>query len=129
MSTARAEIVVDLAAIRHNVRVLRDHVSTERPVALMAVVKADGYGHGLVESARAARAAGAAWLGVATLDEAARLRASGDDGPVLCWLTVPGEDHDDAVATGVDVTAYTARRARRDRRRRGPRRPPRPGCS
>ena len=57
---------------------------------MMTVVKADGYGHGLVESARAARDAGAEWLGVATLDEALALRAAGDEGRVLCWLTVPG---------------------------------------
>ena len=52
--TARAEIVVDLAAIRHNVRLLKELVGTR----YMAVVKADGYGHGLAESARAAREGG-----------------------------------------------------------------------
>ncbi len=66
---ARAEIVVDLAAVRANVAALRAHVA---PAAFMAVVKADGYGHGMVEVARAAREAGADWLGVATLDEALR---------------------------------------------------------
>lgn len=99
----RAEIVVDLAAIRHNVRVLQQH--TQTPV--MTVVKADGYGHGLVESARAARAAGAAWLGAATLDEALALRAAGDTGPVLCWLTVPTDDPAPALAQSIDVTAYS----------------------
>ena len=73
--TARAEIVVDLDAIRHNVRVLADLVA---PAAVMVVVKADGYGHGIVPAARAAREAGAAWLGVATLDEALALRRAGD---------------------------------------------------
>jgi alanine racemase len=101
---ARAEIVVDLGAIRHNVARLRALVA---PAALMVVVKADGYGHGMVPVARAARAAGAAWLGAATLDEALALRAAGDDGRVLCWLAVPGEDYRPAVEQGIDVTAYT----------------------
>jgi len=98
---ARAEIVVDLAAIRHNVRLLR----TLTGVPSMTVVKADGYGHGMVEVARAARAAGSEWLGVATLDEAGTLRASGDRGRLLCWLAVPGEDFGSAIAADVDVTA------------------------
>ncbi|MDN4162462.1 alanine racemase [Nocardioides abyssi] len=99
----RAEAVVDLAAIRHNVRRLAEHCG----VAMMTVVKADGYGHGMVEVARAAREAGSAWLGVATIDEALALRAAGDTGRVLCWLTVPGEDHDAAITADVDVTAYS----------------------
>jgi alanine racemase len=99
----RAEIVVDLGAIRHNVRLLRETTGAQ----MIAVVKADGYGHGMVEAARAARAAGAEWLAAATLDEALALRHAGDTGRVLCWLTVPGEDYDEAVATGVDVTAYS----------------------
>ena len=104
---ARAEIVVDLAAIRHNVETLRRAVSTDAPVQMMTVVKADGYGHGIVESARAARAGGAEWLGVATLDEAMALRAAGDTGRVLCWLTVPDEDYAPLVEAGVDLTAYS----------------------
>jgi alanine racemase len=104
LQVARAEIVVDLAAIRHNVRTLKRVVG---PAQLMTVVKADGYGHGLVPSARAARDAGADWLGVATIDEALALRESGDSGRVLCWLGVPGEDYAMAVAAGVDVTAYS----------------------
>jgi len=102
---ARAEIVVDVAAIRHNVRTLRQLVGPG--VAMMVVVKADGYGHGMAESARAARDAGADWLGVATLDEALALRAAGDTGRVLCWLTVPGEDYAAAVAADLDVTVYS----------------------
>ena len=103
--SARAEIVVDLAAIRHNVRRLRAIVGPD--VAMMTVVKADGYGHGMVPVARAAREAGAQWLGVATLDEALALRAAGDEGRLLCWLAVPGEDYAAAAAAGIDVTAYT----------------------
>ena len=104
---SRAEIVVDLAAIRHNVRILRDLVQVDDPVQLMVVVKADGYGHGMVEVAGAARDAGADWLGVATIDEALALRAAGDRGPLLCWLSAPGDDFAGAVAAGVEVTAYT----------------------
>jgi alanine racemase len=103
----RAEIVVDLAAIRHNVRILKDLVSVDGPVQLMAVVKADGYGHGMVEAAEAARDGGADWLGVATIDEALALRAAGDRGPLLCWLSAPGDDFAAAVDAGVEVTAYT----------------------
>jgi len=106
---ARAEIVVDLAAIRHNVATLRRLVSPEGadPVQMMTVVKADAYGHGIVEAAAAARRAGAEWLGVATLDEAMALRAAGDTGRVLCWLAVPGEEYAAPVAADVDVTACT----------------------
>jgi alanine racemase len=101
--TARAEIVVDLAAIRHNVRLLKELAGT----GYMAVVKADGYGHGLAESARAAREGGADWLGVATIDEALALRAARDTGRALCWLTVPGDDWGAAITRDVDVTAYS----------------------
>ena len=104
----RAEIVVDLAAIRHNVRILQDLVPVDGPVQLMVVVKADGYGHGMVEAAAAARDAGADWLGVATIDEALALRAAGDRGPLLCWLSAPGDDFAAAVAAGVELTAYLA---------------------
>jgi alanine racemase len=104
---ARAEIVVDLAAIRHNVRRLRELTAGDHPPALMVVVKADGYGHGMVQAARAARDAGAEWLGVATADEAVALRAAGDSGRVLSWLAVPGDDFRAAIAEDVDVTAYS----------------------
>jgi len=108
---ARAEIVVDLAAIRHNVETLRAAMTADgpadAPVQMMTVVKADGYGHGMVEAARAARASGADWLGVATVDEAMALRAAGDTGRVLCWLTVPDEDYVPLVEAEVDLTAYT----------------------
>jgi alanine racemase len=104
--TARAEVVVDLDAIADNVATLRRRVRERSPGTLMmTVVKADGYGHGLVEAARAARAGGADWLGAAVLEEAMALRAAGDTGPVLTWLAVPGEDYAPAVDAGVDLTA------------------------
>jgi alanine racemase len=104
---ARAEIVVDLAAVRRNVRRLRELVSDGPAPLLMVVVKADGYGHGMVQVARAARAAGADWLGVATADEALALRSAGDTGRVLCWLAAPGDDHRATIEADVDVTAYS----------------------
>jgi alanine racemase len=94
-----AAAVVDRAAIRHNVRVLA--ARAQAPV--MAVVKADAYGHGLVPSARAALEGGAAWLGVAQLGEALALRAAGIAAPVLAWLTVPGDRYREAVEQGVDL--------------------------
>jgi alanine racemase len=103
-ASARSEIVVDLAALRHNVRLLRDLVA---PAQMMTVVKADGYGHGLLPSARAARQGGADWLGVATIDEALALRTDGDVGRVLCWLGVPGERYFEAILADLDVTAYS----------------------
>jgi alanine racemase len=97
----RSEALVDLAAVRANTAALREHAAGGAGV--MAVVKADGYGHGLVPSARAALDGGAAWLGVAFLEEALALRAAGLAAPVLAWLTTPGEDLDDAVRAGVDL--------------------------
>jgi alanine racemase len=104
-----AEIVVDLDAVRHNVARLRELLATGSGTgpALMVVVKADGYGHGMVPVALAARAAGAEWLGVATHEEALALRAAGDTGRILCWLAAPGHDYAPSVAAGVDVGAYT----------------------
>ena len=100
----RTEARIDLAAIRDNVAALAARAAGGAQV--MAVVKADGYGHGLVPSARAAVAGGAAWLGVAFLDEALAVRAAGLDVPVLAWLTTPGEDLAAAVAAGIDLGAY-----------------------
>ncbi|MET7277554.1 alanine racemase [Kribbella sp. NPDC005582] len=99
---ARAEAIVDLAAIRHNVATLRDRAVDSQ---LMTVVKADGYGHGIVPVARAARQAGADWIGAAVLEEALALRDAGDTGPIFCWLTTPGEPLADAVAAGIDLSA------------------------
>ena len=94
----RAEAVVDLAAIRHNVATLRARAAGAQ---LMTVVKADGYGHGMVPVARAAREAGADWIGAAVLEEALALRDAGDTGPIFCWLTTPGEPLADAIAAGI----------------------------
>lgn len=101
-SKVRAEAVVDLGAIRHNVATLRARVQTAQ---LMTVVKADAYGHGMIPVARAAREAGADWIGAAVLDEALALRDSGDTGPIFCWLTTPGEPLGQAIAAGIDLSA------------------------
>ncbi|WP_046318721.1 alanine racemase [Mycobacterium sp. UM_Kg1] len=101
-----AEALVDLDAIAHNVRVLAEHAG---PAALMAVVKADAYGHGAAQVARAALAAGAAELGVATVDEALTLRAAGIDAPVLAWLHGPHTDFAPALAADVQIAVSSAR--------------------
>ncbi|MFE9039612.1 alanine racemase [Streptomyces sp. NPDC012421] len=99
-SRARAEI--DLGALRANVRALRARVAPH--VRVMAVVKADAYGHGAVRCARAALEAGATWLGTATPQEALALRAAGiTDVPVLCWLWTPGDPWDAGVEAGLDI--------------------------
>jgi alanine racemase len=97
-----ARAVVDLAAIRGNVASLVEHAPTAQ---VMAVVKADAYGHGLVPSARAAVEGGATWLGVAQVPEAVALRAAGVVGPrVLTWLYAPGASLREAIAADVDVS-------------------------
>lgn len=97
---ARAEI--DLDAVRANVAALRARAPRSE---LMAVVKADGYGHGMLPCARAARQAGASWLGTATPQEALALRAAGDRGRLLCWLWTPGGPWREAIEADIDVSA------------------------
>ncbi len=101
-----AEALVDLGAIAHNVRVLREHAGSAQ---VMAVVKADGYGHGATRVARAALAAGATDLGVATVDEALTLRADGITAPVLAWLHPPGIDFGPALIAQVEVAVSSVR--------------------
>ncbi len=100
MSRACAE--VNLAAVGHNLDRVRELAGSAE---VMAVVKADGYGHGMVPMAREARAQGVPWLGVALPTEALALRASGDRGRILAWLWTPGEPAVEAcVAAGVDLS-------------------------
>jgi alanine racemase len=101
MSLRHAVARVDLGAIRSNVAALAGGTSAE----VMAVVKADGYGHGLVPSAQAAVEGGATWLGTALLDEALALRAAGLTEPrVLAWLMGPGDAWAEALQADVDVS-------------------------
>jgi alanine racemase len=94
--------VVDLGAIRHNVRVL-----TPGRAEVMAVVKADGYGHGAVPVARAAIEAGVRWLGVALVEEGIDLRESGIDAPILMLSEFPPGSEKDALAAELTPTLYT----------------------
>ncbi|MBU2668698.1 alanine racemase [Actinoplanes bogorensis] len=97
----QAEVRIDLDAIRDNVALLRARTTAE----VMAVVKGDGYGHGMVPSARAALAGGATWLGVATLDEGLALRGAGVEVPVLAWLHSPGLALHEGVEADLDLNA------------------------
>ncbi|MEF2976876.1 alanine racemase [Subtercola sp. YIM 133946] len=92
---------IDLGAVRHNVAAVKALVGDDTQV--MAVVKANGYGHGAVEVARAAVSAGATWLGVADIDEAVRLREAGLTEPILAWLHGTEATFDVALRHGIDV--------------------------
>lgn len=105
MSSPQAEAVIDLDAYRHNLLAL---AACAPDAELMAVVKANAYGHGMLPCARAAREAGAGWLGVSTIAEALALRAGGDTGNVLCWLASPGADFAAAIDADIEVTASSA---------------------
>lgn len=101
-SVPHATVQVDLGAIRNNAAELRRRSGAAE---LMAVVKADAYGHGLVAAARAAQSGGATWLGTAVLSEALALRAAGVPGRILAWLYGPGERFAEALAADIDVSA------------------------
>jgi len=98
----RAEARIDLATIRDNVASLRARAGA---AGLMAVVKADGYGHGMLPAARAALAGGATWLGVAVIEEALQLRQAGITARVLAWLCGPAEPWQEAIEADVDLSA------------------------
>lgn len=100
------EAVIDLDAVAHNVGVLRDRAGLAQ---VMAVVKADGYGHGATQTGRAALAAGASELGVATVEEAIRLRRDGITAPVLAWLHPPGTDFGPALEADVQIAVSSLR--------------------
>src|SRR5436309_9340430 len=102
---APAEAQVDLDVVRDNVTGLRKHAGT---ADLMAVVKSDAYGHGMIPVARAALAGGAGWLGVVRVAEALALRDAGLTAPVLCLMSVPGGPHEDAIRQDVDLAASSA---------------------
>jgi alanine racemase len=95
----RAEARVDLLSITKNVETLKKINGVE----LLAVVKADAYGHGLVPVAQAAIKGGATWLGVALLEEAFTLRDAGIEVPILCWLAQPGSDFALAAEKKIDI--------------------------
>ncbi len=95
----RAEARIDTAAIAANI----SHLKSLSGVDLLAVVKADAYGHGLVEIGLLAEKSGADWLGVALLEEAISLRTHGVQIPILAWLLPPGSDFRAAHNHDIDV--------------------------
>jgi alanine racemase len=103
----RALARVNLAAIERNVELLRGRLADG--VELCAVVKADGYGHGAIASARAARAAGASWLAVATAGEAAELRGAGLRGPILVMGALSSDELPMALEAHADLAAWSER--------------------
>lgn len=101
-SLHRAVAQIDLAAITHNAMSLKERAGVE----LMAVLKADAYGHGLIPVARAAVAGGATWLGTALLEEALALRGAGiTDVRIMAWLTPPGDQYREAIEAEIDLSA------------------------
>jgi alanine racemase len=99
------EALIELGAIKDNVAALDRHVGGAQ---VMAVVKADAYGHGMIPAAAAALDGGATWLGVVHVAEALALRAGGLTAPVLCLLAAPDAPHEDAVRHDVDLSAGSA---------------------
>ena len=99
----RALARIDVGAIERNCARL---AAVAAPARLCAVVKADGYGHGAAQAARAAQAGGAEWLAVATADEAAGLRAAGIDGPLLVMGALTAEELPAALRARADVVAW-----------------------
>lgn len=102
MHRARAEI--DLDAFENNVGLVRAHVS---PALLCAVVKADAYGHGAISCAHAAVRAGADWLAVATVEEAAELRAARVGCPILLLAEPRPNEVATAVAMGCRMVVWS----------------------
>ncbi len=101
---------IDLAAIRHNVRALKRRASGAR---LMAVIKADAYGHGALPVSRAALDAGADSLAVVTAEEGAELRRDGITAPILVFTDLLPEDLKLAEEQDLTVTAHSIRSAKR----------------
>jgi alanine racemase len=95
------EAIVDLSVIRSNVTAMVEYVGGAE---VMAVVKSDGYGHGMIPTATAALAGGATWLGVGHVGEAVELRRAGVTAPVLCLLAAPDAPHGRAITLGIDLS-------------------------
>lgn len=96
--------LIDAAAITANVRALRGVASGAK---LLAVLKADGYGHGIVQAARAALEGGADYLGTAVLEEAFAVREAGITAPLFSWLAAPGSPYARAIGLDIDLAAYS----------------------
>lgn len=111
----RAEVLVDLGAIRHNVALLVERAARSG-AGTMVVVKADAYGHGALPVARAAVEAGAGWLGTCSLAEALTLRRGGVTARLLSWLDPPVVDFAPAIVADVDVGVSSLAELERVRR-------------
>jgi len=96
----RAFVHVDLSAIAHNIGQIKSSTNAE----ILAVVKADAYGHGLVPVAIRALESGATWLGTALLEEALALRSAGINAPIIAWLTPPHENFAAAIKWNIDLS-------------------------
>jgi alanine racemase len=96
---------IDLDALANNVREIRRLTNTRAQV--MAIVKANAYGHGAVQVSRVALGNGAGWLGVAMLQEALELRQQGIGAPILILGYTPDEDVEDVVANNISQTVFT----------------------
>ena len=97
----RAYAEINLGAISNNIRKIKENTNSE----ILAVVKADAYGHGLIPVANAAISAGASWLGVALLEEAINLRVGGvKKVPVIAWLTPIHENFIEALNLDIDLS-------------------------
>ena len=97
MSRASAEI--NLSAITQNFKSIKSRTTAD----VLAVVKADAYGHGLIPVSKALEEAGADWFGTALLEEAINLRKSGILKPIISWLTPLGEDFKSAIDLDIDL--------------------------
>jgi alanine racemase len=104
MTRALREARIDLGAIRANIDTLRRVVS---PAQTMVVVKAEGYGHGAIETAKAAVGAGVDWIGVADITEGLALRSAGIPAPILAWLHGSDADFEAAVTKKIDLGVST----------------------
>ncbi|MDF2627488.1 MAG: alanine racemase [Symbiobacteriaceae bacterium] len=102
-------VEINLDAIGHNVAELRRQAPDSQ---LMAVVKADGYGHGALQVARTALAAGATWLGVATVEEGVELRRNGVVAPTLVFGYVPEEQTGMVLLHGIRPAVFSLDLAR-----------------
>ena len=95
--------IIDVNAIRNNIKYLRKKSGTD----LMPVLKADAYGHGIIEMAKILRKLGIKYIGVATLGEAILLRKSGDKGRILSWLyDIDGEEFNDGLKLNLDIAIF-----------------------
>lgn len=95
----RAYVEVNLKAISNNINLIKSKTRAQ----ILAVVKADAYGHGLVPVAKCAVDAGATWLGVALLEEAFVLREAGVKTPIIAWFTPPSSDFKRAIELDIDL--------------------------